>query len=306
MKRRQSDLIRVGAFVLIASAVLGGALLWIAGSRLLRPVDTYTIVFTDSVSGLNVGSNVEYQGVVVGRVRDIGLTKHIPPEVAAVIDLEPDTPVRTDTEAALVGSFVTGLQYIQLYGGSSAGTMLASGGIIRGNTTSLDAFRDQATEIASLAVTIMSRLEKNVFTEENSESLTAVLGDLRIVASGLSNTMEAFQAEKAGRDLALLVAKLSEVTDNVNAVLVDFYARRDDVYGGFKTTLANVDAVVIDARALVQATTSQVGGTGGSVGSLLRELTAVTNRLQETLDVIRSDPSVLLWGRTVPEREFNR
>lgn len=306
MKRRQSDLIRVGAFVLVATGVLGGALLWIAGSRLLRPVDTYTIVFTDSVSGLNAGSNVEYQGVVVGRVRDIGLTTHIPPEVAVVIDLEPGTPVRTDTAAALVGSFVTGLQYVQLYGGSSAGTMLPSGGTILGNTTSLDAFRDQATEIAALAVTIMSRLEQNVFTEENTESLTVVLRDIRHVTTGLSNTMEAFQAEQTGRDLAQLVAKLSEVTDNANAVFADFYARRDDVYGGFQSTLANVDAVVLDARALVQATTREVGGTGGSIGSLLRELATVTSRLQETLDVIRSDPSVLLWGRTVPEREFDQ
>jgi hypothetical protein len=56
----------------------------------------------------------------------------------------------------------------------------------------------------------------------------------------------------------------------------------------------------------VQATTTQVGGTGGSVGSLLRELAGATNRLQETLDVIRSDPSVLLWGRAVPEREYDR
>jgi hypothetical protein len=35
-------------------------------------------------------------------------------------------------------------------------------------------------------------------------------------------------------------------------------------------------------------------------------LTEATNRLQETIDVIRSDPSVVLWGRPVPERELER
>jgi phospholipid/cholesterol/gamma-HCH transport system substrate-binding protein len=306
MKRARSDLIRVGVFVVVATGVLAGALLWLAGSRLLRPVDTYTIVFSDSVSGLNAGSNVEYQGVVVGRVRDIGLTADVPPEVAVVVDLEPGTPIRTNTEAALVGSFVTGLQYVQLYGGRGMGEPLATGATIRGSTTSLEAFRDRATEIADLAVTILSRLEKNVFTEDNSHALTAVLTDFRTVAHGLSGAMEGFQAAESGRDLAQLVAKLTDVSDNVNAVLTDFYARRDDVYGSLQSTLANVDAAVLDARELVQATTKQVGGTGGSMGGLLHELAVATTRLQETLDVIRSDPSVLLWGRAVPEREYDR
>jgi phospholipid/cholesterol/gamma-HCH transport system substrate-binding protein len=304
VKRTRSDLIRVGLFVVVATAILAGGLLWIAGSRLLRPVDTYTVVFKDSVSGLNAGSNVEYQGVVVGRVRAIGLTGDLPPMVAVVIDLEPGTPVRADTEAALVGSLVTGLQYIQLHGGTGAAEPLPEGGTLRGDTRSLEEFRARASRIADLAVTIMSRLEKNVFTEENTEKLSTVLTDLNKVAGGLSTTIESFRTEGTGADLAQLVAKLTEMTDNLNLVVKDFYGRRDDFYGNFRTTLKHVDEVVVDARKLVQATTSQVGGTSGSLGTLMQELTAATNRLQETLDVIRSDPSVLLWGRSVPEREF--
>ena len=46
---------------------------------------------------------------------------------------------------------------------------------------------------------------------------------------------------------------------------------------------------------------AQVGD--GSFADLLHELTQATTRLKETLDVIQSDPSVLLRGRQVPERE---
>jgi len=306
MKRQRSDLIRVGLFVVVAGAILVGALLWIAGSSMLRPVDSYTVLFKDSVSGLNAGSNVEYQGVVVGRVRKIALTSDLPPKVAVIVDLEPETPVRTDTQAALVGSLVTGIQYIQLFGGSSASEPLADGGTIRGDTRSLEEFRDRAARISDLLVSILSRLEKNVFTEANTEQVSGALTDLRTVTEGLSTAIGAFQAEETGRDLAQLVAKLGELTENLNAVATDFYARRDQVYGGIQRTLGNIDDVVIDARKLVQATTTQVGGASGSVGDLIRELAAATNRLQETLDVIRSNPSVLLWGRTVPEREFDQ
>ena len=60
------------------------------------------------------------------------------------------------------------------------------------------------------------------------------------------------------------------------------------------------------STALVQTTQSQISGTGGSLGSLMGDLNATTTRLQETLDIIRSDPSVLFWGRKVPEREFQK
>lgn len=306
MRRTRSDLIRVGLFVVVAGSILAGGLLWIAGSRLLRPVATYTVLFEDSVSGLNAGSNVEYQGVVVGRVRDLRLTPDIPPKVAVIVDLDPATPVRTDIQAALVGSIVTGIQYIQLYGGSAAAEPLRSGGTIRGNITSLEQFRGLFTRIADLAVSILGRLDRNVFTEENTEKVSDALSDLRTVASALSGAMEGFRAEETGKNLAELVAKLTEVTDNVNAVITDFYGRRDQVYGSVQTTLAHIDEAVVDTRELVRATGAEVGGTSGSIGSLLTELTAATNRLQETLDVIRSNPSVLLWGRSVPAREFEK
>jgi phospholipid/cholesterol/gamma-HCH transport system substrate-binding protein len=306
MRRTRGDLIRVGLFVVIAGGILAGGLLWIAGSRLLRPVDTYTVLFRDSVSGLNAGSNVEYQGVIVGRVRDIRLTKDIPPQVAVIIDVEPGTPIRTDTFAALLGSIVTGIQYIQLQGGSAEAEALPPGGVIRGDVTSLQVFRDRLTRIADLAVSILTRLDEHVFTPENTAKVSEVVTDLGTVARSLSAAMETFQAEETGKNVAELVDKITEVTDNVNAVITDFYQRREQVYGTLDSTLRNVDAAVLEARDLLRVASTEVGGAGGSIGALLQELTAATERLQETLDLIRTDPSVLLWGRSVPERELQK
>jgi ABC-type transporter Mla subunit MlaD len=102
------------------------------------------------------------------------------------------------------------------------------------------------------------------------------------------------------------VRQLSKTTDNLNRLITDVYARRDTIFGGVEATLRHLDETVTATRDLVQTTQSQISGTGGSLGSLMGELNATTNRLQETLDVIRSDPSVLLWGRKVPEREFDQ
>jgi len=302
--RTRRSTFRVGVFVLAAGALLLSSLLWIAGAHIFRPVDTYTVLFTDSVSGLNRSANVEYQGVVVGRVRDITLTRDLPPKVAVIIDVEPGTPVRTDTIAALLGSLVTGIQYIQFQGGT--GDLVKPGGTIRGDVTSLAQFRDQLGDIADRAGKIMRKLDEQVFTEENSTKVTAFVSDLQGVAQSLNTTMATFRTEETGKQVAELVRQLSTTTDNLNRLITDIYGRRDTIFGGVEATLRHLDETVTATRDLVQATQSQMSGTGGSLGSLVGKLNATTSRLQETLDVIRSDPSVLLWGRKIPEREFDQ
>jgi hypothetical protein len=47
-----------------------------------------------------------------------------------------------------------------------------------------------------------------------------------------------------------------------------------------------------------------VSSASGSIGTVLGDLNTVTQRLEETVDEIRGDPSLLLRGRDVPEREL--
>ena len=303
-RRTRRDAFRVGVFVLVAGAILIGGLLWIAGSHFLRPVDTYTILFTDSVSGLAPSAVVEYQGVTVGRVRDIYLTNDLPPKVAVTVDVEPGTPVRTDTVAALLGSLVTGIKFIQFQGGT--GERLPPGGTIRGDVSSLEQFRDQLSDIADRAQKIMKKLDEQVFTDENSGKLTAFVNDMHGVAASLNETMHTFQSEDTGRQVAILVRELTETSENLNRLVVDVYGRRDTLFGNLESTIRHLDETVTATRDLVRATQGQIAGTGGSLGALMGELNATTSRLQETIDVIRSDPSVLIWGRKIPEREFER
>jgi phospholipid/cholesterol/gamma-HCH transport system substrate-binding protein len=306
MKRTRGDLIRVGLFVAVAGTILAASLLWLAGAHLFRDVATYGVLFARSVSGLNAGSNVEYQGVVVGRVRDIRLTADLPPKVEVVVDLDPGTPIRQDTVAVLVGSLVTGIKFIQLEGGTAQSPPLPPGGTIPGEAPSLEEFRYRLSDITDRVSDLLTRLQENVFTPENNTKLNAFIDDLASVAATLNRSMEAFRAQETGKELAALVPRLSKLADNANAVLVDFQSRRGSIYGSIDRSLANLEASTKGADHLVGRLDRQLADTGAAFDRLLGELTVAANRLQETLDVIRSDPAVILWGRSVPEREFKR
>lgn len=307
MKRTRRELVRVGLFTLLAGGILVAGLLWIAGSRLLRPRDVYEVLFVESVSGLNPGSQVEYQGVVIGRVRDIRLTKDIPPKVSVVVGLEPGTPVRRDTKAALLGSIVTGIQYIELQGGSEAAGPLPPGGVIPGSVASLVDFRDRLARVASLAITILTRLEQEVFTEENARKVGQLIADVGTVAERLSRASELFRSERAVEDVVRMIERVGRAADAVDTVFSDFYARREDLYGGLSTTLVELDRAVEELRLLLGEARMRIGGAGDTTtGELIEDLGQATRQLQETLDLIEADPSVLLWGRRIPERELER
>jgi phospholipid/cholesterol/gamma-HCH transport system substrate-binding protein len=306
MNRSRSDLIRVGLFVVVAGSILVIGLLWIAGSRFFRPVATYVVKFDRSVTGLNAGANVEYQGVVVGRVRTIQLTPEIPPNVAVAIDVDPSTPVREDTQAALLGSLVTGIKYIELQGGSKEANPVPPGGTIRGVAPSLEQFRDRLNDIADRVTSILENLQKNVFTPQNSEKLARMLTDMGEIAESLNQSLQIFRNKKTAKEVAKLVGDLAEATDTVNKVMQDFYKRRDTIYVPLESTLKNLDATTQEARDLLKDAGSQIGGTGQSLSRLLADLVLATGRLQETLDVIRSDPSMLIRGRNIPKREYEQ
>jgi phospholipid/cholesterol/gamma-HCH transport system substrate-binding protein len=296
MKRTRRDLVRVGAFTLVAGAILAGSLLWIAGSRLLRSRDVYEVIFAESVSGLSAGSQVEYQGVVVGTVRDIRLTKDLPPRVSVIVALEPSTPVRRDTRASLLGSFVTGIQYIELQGGTEEAPPLPPGGVIPGNVPFLAGLQSRAVRAAELVLDILTRLDRHVFTESNAERMTSLITDLGVVATRLRTVSEMFEGEEAGRDVAQMLSQVTQTARSVEAVFDDFYARRERVYGSLTDAIEELDTLLADVRT----------GTGGAEGiaALGGDVRDALERVNEVLDVIEADPSVLLRGRRIPEREL--
>lgn len=297
MKRTRAEAMRVGIFVLLTGAMLVGGLLWIAGSSFLRPVARYSVLFEQSVSGLTAGADVQYQGVVVGRVRHIVLTADIPPRVAVGIELKPDTPIQIDTTAMLIGSLVTGIRFIQLSGGSAAAGPLAEGGVIHGVVPSFERLGDRLESIADRADNILKSLQENVFTSENAEHVTSLARDLSSAVRRLDATLAGLQSEQTGKNLAALVR-------NANESVEDFQRRRDGLYGGLSQALRGLAATAQQTRELIDRTQTELTRTTGSVEALLADLARTTDRLRETVDVIGSNPGVLLRGRTIPEREF--
>lgn len=114
----RANYVLIGAFTLVVAFALLLFGLWAAKYSSERTWQQYQIVFREAVTGLSVGSPVQYNGIAVGSITKLSLAPNDPRQVVAQIRVESSTPIKTDTRAKLAITSLTGPTIIQLSGGT--------------------------------------------------------------------------------------------------------------------------------------------------------------------------------------------
>lgn len=116
----RASYILVGAFVLVLAVGTVAFALWIAQIKSADQFAYYDIHIDGAVSGLEVGSKVQRQGIEVGRVANVALLERDGKlQVRVSIEVLPEPAVKADAEARLQRSLLTNLAFIQIGGGSA-------------------------------------------------------------------------------------------------------------------------------------------------------------------------------------------
>lgn len=303
--------LKVGLFVTLSFFLLAGAILWLAGSRFLQSVDTYHIYFAKSVSGLLPGAAVEYQGVTVGKVESLRLTQETPPRAQVSIALQPGTPVRRDTIAHLVGSFVTGIRFIELQGGSTDSPLQESGGTILVHEGGLEEFRNQASEISERLLSTLTHIEQDLLNEQNSQAITTFLVNIAGLTEDLRASIDAIDTPETRLSLKAMVQNLADAAAGIKRATTAINEIRDDLFQDGQTMLIQIShtaemtsRLADEVAQLTRHIDELVVENQPYLHQLLTNLSAASHDLKETSDTIRTDPSDLIWGKSQPAREI--
>ncbi|MBA3486615.1 MAG: MCE family protein, partial [Lysobacter sp.] len=122
----KANYVLIGVFTLVVSLFLLLFALWAAKYSSERSWRAYMVIFNEPVTGLSEGSSVQYNGISVGTVQKLRLSRDDPRSVIALLRLQADAPVKTDTRAKISMTSLTGSPIIQLTGGSPESPALAS------------------------------------------------------------------------------------------------------------------------------------------------------------------------------------
>src|SRR5690349_291925 len=95
----KANYVAVGAFVLACILGIVVALLWLAGFQYSQEYALYRTSFEGPVTGLGDGTPVRYNGIDVGRVKDLQFDPSDPKRVIVNMQVKPELRIPADSLA---------------------------------------------------------------------------------------------------------------------------------------------------------------------------------------------------------------
>ncbi|WP_170131765.1 MlaD family protein [Aquicella lusitana] len=180
----------VGAFVIALVGAITLSVIWLSSGFSFERYSIYMVYMKESVTGLNIDSPVEYNGVDVGSVKSIEINHKNPQMVEVLINIKSATPITMGTTAMLSTRGVTGVSFIALQDKS---TDLRPLEIKQGQTypviktvPSIFMRLDAALSKLSENFGEISQAFQSVFDKENLQSIKGILSNLDRVTGTLA------------------------------------------------------------------------------------------------------------------------
>jgi phospholipid/cholesterol/gamma-HCH transport system substrate-binding protein len=274
----------VGLFVVLLSAALIVAAIWLSGSD-RKEYKTYLVYMHEAVSGLTLEAPVKFNGVDVGYVSSIQLDVNNPQQVRLLLNIDKAVPLNTSTTATLMAQGVTGLTYIGLKARSSqAPTLEAASGQkypeIQ-STPSLLVELDTAVRDVTTNIRSVTTIFNQVFDKQNQASITESLANLQKFSQTLADNSSRIDASI--KNTSLILQNTAQAS-----------ARLPKLADQLQSTLTSVQQISQTSRVAVQAIDQQIVPNGLE---LLARLSNVLANLQSLTGELQQNPSMLLRGR---------
>lgn len=297
---------RLGIFLIVSGGVLVLLLVLMTGTKFLEKRDKYSIRYRDvSVSGLEVGAQVKYHGVRVGRVDEIQIDPKQIETVVATISLEHGTPIKNDVQAVVSAFSLTGIKIIELTGGSTEAALLKPGSEIPAGQSSFDLITGKAEAVSEKLELVLNNLAR-LTASENQERVLKAVDNAALVLEDLHYTV-ADNRDKIDRTFA----NFEQASQGLVELAQSQALRR--AFANLDTTTAALQAAQIGkAITDLQVALQQARTTFTHIDLTLlkgrHDILTSLEVMRESLDsfneftrLIAEDPSLLLRGKRAEE-----
>lgn len=300
----KANYVLIGAFTLLISIGLLVFGLWAAKYSSDRTWQNYRVLFNEAVTGLSVGSPVQFNGISVGSITRLSIAPDDPRQVIALIRVESTTPIKTDTRAKMAITSLTGPSIIQLSGGTPGAKRLVDVSkdevpIVLTEPSALQNITDTAGQIAQ-------RLDK-MLSEENIAHVTTTLKNLDEISGSLSNRDQGLEAllvsaRDAARNLDKTLATTNGTIQRLDQNLVQ---QLPPILDKLETTLGKLDSAAGNADLILGENRTAINSFAsdglGQLGPTLTELRGLIRDLRQVSDRLEGSPARFLLGRDAPK-----
>jgi phospholipid/cholesterol/gamma-HCH transport system substrate-binding protein len=188
----------IGGFVVFFLVALFTFIYWLQNAGGLVKQTEYRIQFNEPAIGLTNGAPVLFNGIRVGSITALHLNKDQPQRVTVTIAVDPNTPVRSDTQAGITNIGLTGAPAISLKGGTAQAPAVAAAD---GRPALLVAAGGASQTLTESARDTLNRLDKVI--DDNSAPLNQAITGIANFAGALSRNSDKVDGILAGLEKML-------------------------------------------------------------------------------------------------------
>jgi phospholipid/cholesterol/gamma-HCH transport system substrate-binding protein len=280
--------------VLGLGAVLIAGVLWLAsGGAFKQKYDLYLAVSNESVSGLNLNAPVKYNGVDVGKVRDIRLDPRNQERVNLLFAIDQGTPIKNDTVAVLKTQGLTGIAYVELSGGAQDSPLLQ---VIAGNAYPLIPTRPSlSARLENILTSVLAKLDSTsssinaILSDENKAAFKSALADIAVVSRTIAARKDALDAGMV--NAASASAKIGPAIDRISRGADAVEKMGNEVTRTSASAGQTANEIGADLKRFT-------GETLPELERLLGELSVLSSSLRRLSEQTEGNPAGLLFGRT--------
>ena len=284
----------IGVFVLTVLAALLSFIVWLSNAQFDQKYDDYEVVFEGAVRGLSQGSEVRFNGLRVGEVTKLTLDPENSNAVLAAIQIQAKTPVYVTSKAQLEPLGLTGLNYIQITGGTEQSTLLSESQgrgpfRIEGQMSQIDTLVEGGEDVIIGAQRALGRVN-TLLSEGAIKDFQAILSNIRNITANLQDTdidtdivnRVLLSFEVAAKDVSEAAIAVDEAATSFDSLI------KGDVAGVISR--AEVSMAQLD-KTLVEFANFASGGEALTVDArdaINRLSNSGITDIEETIDGIRS------------------
>jgi phospholipid/cholesterol/gamma-HCH transport system substrate-binding protein len=270
-------------------------IVWLAGFNFNKHYDTYDVLFVGPVRGISEGGEVHFNGIKVGEVTKLALDPSDPNRVIARVRLTAGVPIRVDSYAVLEPQGITGVNYIQISGGTQGKPLLkdvtprGAVPVIHSQKGTLADLLEGGGTVLQRSVETLDRVNR-LLSDQNIRNISDTIADFKSMGDELRERRAIIaDAQKAIQDADETVQSINQLAKSSDKLvngdgkralsnLADAAADLKETSHEARETLAKLQGPTTDfaTRGLPQLSSTIVSleQTSKSLDTLARELQA--------------------------------
>jgi phospholipid/cholesterol/gamma-HCH transport system substrate-binding protein len=298
--------VAVGAFVLAVIFLAFVAVLWLGRTEFAEDTKRYYIFFKGSVAGLNKGSQVQYNGIPVGRVVDIRVDPDNLEQIQVTVEIDTSiVHIKSDAQGFLETNILNGISTIQIRGGTREASELVPRpgrkyAVITAGRTELEEVKASLPELVADLKAAAHSLN-NLLDEENRQAVSDTLRNVRSITGALV---------EPSKDVAEVVNNANKAVVEIRSLFHDLeqsYMEKGGLKDQLSQTLGDADRLaknLTDASRQLQALIQEnrpgirdfTHNTLNQLGDLVTDLQRFVASMTRFASEIERNPPKLLFG----------